>query len=55
MSTLELGPYRSLPTNPERLRDEVARRGLTVTGQPRPIVARTHDYLNSQARRGGAT
>src|SRR5450755_2313261 len=29
---LELGPYGYLPTDPARLRDEVGRRGLTVTG-----------------------
>jgi inosose dehydratase len=29
---LELGPYGYLPTDPERLRDEVGRRGLTVAG-----------------------
>jgi inosose dehydratase len=30
---LELGPYGYLPTDPARLRDEVARRGLKVSGQ----------------------
>jgi inosose dehydratase len=30
---LELGPYGYLPTDPARLRDEVARRGLRVSGQ----------------------
>jgi inosose dehydratase len=30
---LELGPYGYLPTDPARLRDEVDRRGLTVSGQ----------------------
>ena len=29
---LELGPYAYLPTDPEQLRDEVGRRGLTVAG-----------------------
>ena len=29
---LELGPYGYLPTDPEQLRDEVGRRGLTVAG-----------------------
>jgi inosose dehydratase len=30
---LELGPYGYLPTDPARLRDEVGRRGLRVSGQ----------------------
>jgi inosose dehydratase len=30
---LELGPYGYLPTDPERLREEVGRRGLRVSGQ----------------------
>jgi inosose dehydratase len=30
---LELGPYGYLPTDPAQLRDEVDRRGLTVSGQ----------------------
>jgi inosose dehydratase len=30
---LELGPYGYLPTDPARLRDELARRGLEVSGQ----------------------
>ena len=30
---LELGPYGYLPTDPERLREEVDRRGLRVSGQ----------------------
>jgi inosose dehydratase len=29
---MELGPYGYLPTDPARLRDETARRGLTITG-----------------------
>ena len=29
---IELGPYGYLPTDPERLRDELGRRGLTLTG-----------------------
>jgi inosose dehydratase len=29
---LELGPYGYLPTDPQRLRDEVGKRGLTVAG-----------------------
>ena len=30
--TIELGPFGYLPTNPEQLRDELGRRGLTLTG-----------------------
>src|SRR5215212_9719297 len=30
---LELGPYGYLPTDPARLRDELDRRGLAVSGQ----------------------
>lgn len=30
--TIELGPYGYLPTNPERLKDELGKRGLTLTG-----------------------
>lgn len=29
---IELGPYGYLPTDPDRLRDEVGRRGLTISG-----------------------
>jgi inosose dehydratase len=29
---IELGPYGYLPTDPERLRDEIGRRGLTLSG-----------------------
>lgn len=31
-TAVELGPFGYLPTNPERLRDELGRRGLTLTG-----------------------
>ena len=31
-TAVELGPYGYLPTNPEHLRDELARRGLTLSG-----------------------
>jgi inosose dehydratase len=31
-SCVELGPFGYLPTDPERLRDELGRRGLTLTG-----------------------
>jgi inosose dehydratase len=31
-SCVELGPYGYLPTHPEQLRDELGRRGLTLTG-----------------------
>jgi inosose dehydratase len=37
---LELGPYGYLPTDPARLRDEVDRRGLRVSGQA--VVGRLH-------------
>ena len=30
--TIELGPYGYLPTEPERLKDELGKRGLTLTG-----------------------
>jgi inosose dehydratase len=30
--TVELGPFGYLPTNPEQLKDELGRRGLTLTG-----------------------
>ncbi len=30
--TIELGPYGYLPTDPERLRDELGQRGLSLTG-----------------------
>ena len=30
--TIELGPFGYLPTNPERLKDELGRRGLSLTG-----------------------
>src|SRR3712207_6378881 len=32
-SWIELGPYGYLPTDPGQLRDEVGRRGLSVSGQ----------------------
>ena len=31
-TAVELGPFGYLPTNPEQLRDELGRRGLTLTG-----------------------
>lgn len=31
-TAVELGPYGYLPTHPEQLRDELGRRGLTLTG-----------------------
>ena len=31
-TAVELGPFGYLPTNPERLREELGRRGLTLTG-----------------------
>ncbi len=31
-STIELGPYGYLPTNPEQLKDELGKRGLSLTG-----------------------
>lgn len=31
-TAVELGPYGYLPTNPEQLRDELGRRGLTLSG-----------------------
>ena len=30
--TIELGPFGYLPTHPEQLKDEVGKRGLTLTG-----------------------
>jgi inosose dehydratase len=38
---LELGPYGYLPTDPARLRDEVQRRGLRVSGQA--VFGALHD------------
>jgi inosose dehydratase len=38
---LELGPYGYLPTDPARLRDEVDRRGLSVSGQA--VFGALHD------------
>jgi inosose dehydratase len=38
---LELGPYGYLPTDPARLRDEVDRRGLSVSGQA--VFGSLHD------------
>jgi sugar phosphate isomerase/epimerase len=38
---LELGPYGYLPTDPARLRDEVDRRGLRVSGQA--VFGALHD------------
>jgi inosose dehydratase len=38
---LELGPYGYLPTDPARLRDEVDRRGLAVSGQA--VFGALHD------------
>jgi inosose dehydratase len=38
---LELGPYGYLPTDPARLRDEVERRGLQVSGQA--VFGALHD------------
>jgi inosose dehydratase len=38
---LELGPYGYLPTDPGRLREEVARRGLRVSGQA--VFGALHD------------
>ena len=38
---LELGPYGYLPTDPARLRDEVERRGLSVSGQA--VFGTLHD------------
>jgi inosose dehydratase len=31
-TAVELGPFGYLPTSPEQLRDELGRRGLTLTG-----------------------
>lgn len=40
---LELGPYGYLPTDPEKLRDEIGRRGLRVSGGTVDGFGRLHD------------
>ncbi|WP_219416524.1 sugar phosphate isomerase/epimerase family protein [Pseudonocardia nigra] len=44
-SAVELGPYGYLPTHPEQLRDELGRRGLTLTG----ATAGTHLHRGGDA------
>jgi len=49
---LELGPYGYLPTDPGRLRDEVERRGLSVSGQA--VFGTLHDPSRWEADLGDA-